>query len=138
MKRDFHITSNVVYNVYSHYLIDFSANQPQLSTGEIESVINDINYVLSLGDPVTINIYTNSEGSSFANDSNGNPISNRAIITIIHVSPYVNVINGFVNNINGYSSYLFDDNSTFRVYDTDQSFYYYIDGVVPNDIKLLT
>jgi len=138
MKKDFHVTTNVIYNVYSHYLIDFSNNQPQLSGGEIESVIADINYVLSLGNPIVINIYTNSDGTAFANDSKGNPISNRNITMITHVNPYENVINGFVNNINGYTSYIFDDSSTFRVYDTDQSFYYYINFVVPNDIKLLT
>lgn len=137
MKKDFNINTDVVFNKYSHHLMNY-VNQPQLYDNEIESVINDINYVLNIGLNVFINIYTNSEGTSFANDSKGNPINNREVITIIYVHPYVNIVNGFVNNINSYTSYLFDDNSTFRVYDTDQSYYYYIIGVVPNDIKLLT
>jgi hypothetical protein len=137
MKREFTLISDVVYNVYSHYIIDFSANQPQLSNGEIESVVSDINYLVSIGSSIVINVYTNSDGTVFANDNKGNPIVNRNIITIMHVNPYINIINGFINNINGYLSFLFDDGSTFRVYDNDQSFYYYINGVVPNDIKII-
>jgi len=137
MKKDFYIITDVIFNKYSHHLTGYSNNQPPLSSGEIESVITDINYVLSIGLHVFINIYTNSEGTTFANDSKGNLITNREVVTIVHVRPYENIINGIVNNVNGYTSYLFDDNSTFRVYDTDQSFYYYINGVVPNDIKLL-
>jgi hypothetical protein len=113
-------------------------NQPHLSDNEIENVIDDINFVLNIGLPVYINIYTNVEGTIFANDSKGNPINNREVVTIIYVHSYTNILNGFLNNINSYTSYLFVDNSTFRVYDTDQSYYYYINGVVPNDIKLLT
>jgi hypothetical protein len=138
MKKDFHIITDVIFNKYSHHLTGYSNNQPYLYDNEVESVITDINYVLSIGIHVFINIYTNSEGTTFANDSKGNPITNREVVTIIYVHPYVNVINGFINNINSYTSYLFEDNSTFRVYDTDQSYYYYINGVVPNDIKLLT
>lgn len=137
MKKDFHVHTDVVFNKYANHLMNY-VNQPHLYDNEIESVIDDINYVLNIGVHVFINIYTNSEGTVFANDSKGNPITNREVVTIIYVHPYVNVINGFINNINSYTSYLFDDNSTFRVYDTDQSFYYYINGVVPNDIKLLT
>jgi len=137
MKKDFNVNTDVVFNKYSHHLMNY-VNQPQLYDNEIESIINDINYVLNIGLHVFINIYTNSEGTVFANDSKGNPITNREVITIIYVHPYVNIINGFVNNINSYTSYLFEDNSTFRVYDTDQSYYYYMNGVVPNDIKLLT
>jgi len=136
MKKDFNVHSDVVYNKYAHHLMNY-VNQPHLSDNEIENVIDDINFVLNIGLPVYINIYTNVEGTIFANDSKGNPINNREVVTIVHVRPYENIINGIVNNVNGYTSYLFDDNSTFRVYDTDQSFYYYINGVVPNDIKLL-
>ena len=138
MKKDFHVITDVIFNKYANHLTGFSNNQPQLSDNEIESVINDINYVLNIGVHVFINIYTNSEGTVFANDSKGNPITNREVVTIVYVHPYTNIVNGFLNNINSYTSYLFDDNSTFRVYDNDQSFYYYINGVVPNDIKLLT
>jgi len=138
MSGGFNLISNIVYNFYTHYLIDFATNQPQLSTGEIESVISDINYVLNITNIIVISIYTNSEGTAFAIDSKGNAISNRNVIIISHVSPYVNTTNGITNNINGYISFLFDDNATFRVYDTDQRFFYYINGVVPNDIKILT
>lgn len=138
MKKDFHVITDVIFNKYANHLTGFSNNQPQLYDNEIESVINDINYVLNIGVHVFINIYTNSEGTVFANDSKGNPITNREVVTIVYVHPYTNIINGFINNINSYTSYLFEDNSTFRVYDTDQSYYYYINGVVPNDIKLLT
>ena len=138
MIKDFHITTDVIYNKYSHYLTNHAANQPYLSGDEIESVINDVNFLLNIGDPVFINIYTNSEGTIYANDSKGNPITNREVVTIVYVHPYSKVINGFVNNINSYTSYLFVDGSTFRVYDTDQGYYYYINGVVPTDIKLLT
>lgn len=137
MKKDFNVNTDVIYNKYAHHLIN-KINQPYMDDNELASVIDDVNYVLNIGVPVYINIYTNSEGSAFANDSKGNPITNREIITIIYVHSYVNIINGFVNNINSYTSYLFGDNSTFRVYDMDQTYYYYIEGVVPNDIKLLT
>jgi len=136
MKKDFNVHSDVIFNKYSHHLTNY-VNQQHLSDNEIENVIDDINFVLNIGLPVYINIYTNNDGTTFANDSKGNLITNREVVTIVHVRPYENIINGIVNNVNGYTSYLFDDNSTFRVYDTDQSFYYYINGVVPNDIKLL-
>jgi hypothetical protein len=109
-----------------------------MDDNELASVIDDVNYVLNIGVPVYINIYSSSEGSTFANDSKGNPITNREIVTIIYVHSYVSIINGFSNNVNSYTSYLFGDNSTFRVYDMDQTYYYNIEGVVPNDIKLLT
>ena len=136
--KDFNVNTDVIFNKYAHHLMGYATNQPQLYDNEVVNVINDINYVLSIGVHVFINIYTNSEGTVFANDSKGNPITNREVVTIIYVHPYVNIINGFINNINSYTSYLFEDNSTFRVYDTDQSYYYYINGVVPSDIKLLT
>uniref|UniRef100_A0A6C0DA80 Uncharacterized protein n=1 Tax=viral metagenome TaxID=1070528 RepID=A0A6C0DA80_9ZZZZ len=137
MKKDFNVNTDVIYNKFSHYLMNYT-NQPYLYDGEIESVITDINFALNIGLPVYINIYTNVEGNIFANDSKGNPITNREVVTIIYVHPYTNMVNGFLNNINSYTSYLFEDNSTFRVYDTDQTYYYYINGVFPNDIKLLT
>ena len=137
MKKDFDIHTDVVYNKYAHHLMNY-VNQPHRSDNEIESIIDDVNYVLNIGVPVYINIYTNIEGTVFANDSKGNPINNREIVTIVYVHSYVINVNGFETNINSYTSYLFGDNSTFRVYDTDQTYYYYIEGVVPNNIKLLT
>jgi nickel-dependent lactate racemase len=137
MKKDFNVHTDVIYNKYAHHLMNY-VNQPHLSDNEIENVIDDINFVLNIGLPVYINIYTNSEGTVFANDSKGNPITNREVVTIVYVHSYVINVNGFETNINSYTSYLFGDNSTFRVYDTDQTYYYYIEGVVPNNIKLLT
>ena len=137
MNKDFNVHTDVIYNKYAHHLTN-NVNQPYMDDNELASVIDDVNYVLNIGVPVYINIYTNSEGSAFANDSKGNPITNREIITIVYVHSYVNIVNGFETNINSYTSYLFGDNSTFRVYDMDQTYYYYIEGVVPNDIKLLT
>jgi len=137
MKKDFDIHTDVVYNKYAHHLMNY-VNQPHMSDNEIESIIDDVNYVLNIGVPVYINIYTNIEGTVFANDSKGNPINNREIVTIVYVHSYVINVNGFETNINSYTSYLFGDNSTFRVYDTDQTYYYYSEGVVPNNIKLLT
>ena len=43
MKKDFNINTDVVFNKYSHHLMNY-VNQPQLYDNEIESVINDINY----------------------------------------------------------------------------------------------
>jgi nickel-dependent lactate racemase len=137
MKKDFNVHTDVVFNKYAHHLMNY-VNQPHLSDNEIENVIDDINFVLNIALPVYINIYTNSEGTVFANDSKGNPITNREVVTIVYVHSYVINVNGFETNINSYTSYLFGDNSTFRVYDTDQTYYYYIEGVVPNNIKLLT
>lgn len=137
MKKDFNVHTDVIYNKYAHHLMNY-VNQPHMGDNEIESIIDDVNYVLNIGVPVYINIYTNIEGTVFANDSKGNPITNREIVTIVYVHSYVINVNGFETNINSYTSYLFDDNSTFRVYDTDQTYYYYIEGGVPNDIKLLT
>jgi hypothetical protein len=137
MNKDFNVHTDVIYNKYAHHLIN-RENQPHMDDNELASVIDDVNYVLNIGVPVYINIYTNSEGSAFANDNKGNPITNREVITIVYVHSYVNIVNGFETNINSYTSYLFGDNSTFRVYDMDQTYYYNIEGVVPNDIKLLT
>jgi len=137
MNKDFNVHTDVIYNKYAHHLMNY-VNQPHMSDNEIESIIDDVNYVLNIGVPVYINIYTNIEGTVFANDSKGNPINNREIVTIVYVHSYVINVNGFETNINSYTSYLFDDNSTFRVYDTDQTYYYYSEGVVPNNIKLLT
>jgi hypothetical protein len=137
MKKDFNVHTDVIYNKYAHHLTNY-VNQSHMGDNEIESVIDDVNYVLNIGVPVYINIYTNIEGTVFANDSKGNPITNREVVTIVYVHSYVINVNGFETNINSYTSYLFDDNSTFHVYDTDQTYYYYIEGVVPNDIKLLT
>ena len=44
MSKEFHIKNVVLYNEYSHYLLNWDQNESQLDNAQVVTVILDINY----------------------------------------------------------------------------------------------
>jgi len=134
--RDFLVNNVVLYNSYSHYVSTIQ-NDQQLKNGEIIKVIDDINYALSAIGQISISIYKNELGTVFALDTNGNPISNRRVLTIVYSFEYTETKDGVDTYHEGRTNFIFDDFGKFVFLDTDVSSWYYITGVQPPSIKLL-
>uniref|UniRef100_A0A6C0JMS2 Uncharacterized protein n=1 Tax=viral metagenome TaxID=1070528 RepID=A0A6C0JMS2_9ZZZZ len=135
--RDFHVNNVVLYNSYSHYVSSIQ-NDQQLKNGEIIKVIDDINYALSAIGYISISIYKNELGTIFALDTNGNPILNRRVLTIVYSFEYTETKDGVDTYHESGTNFIFDDFGKFVFLDTDLSSWYYITGVQPPAIKLLS
>jgi hypothetical protein len=136
--KDFHIKNTVLYNKYSHYVATLANNEAPLDNNQMVTVIQDINYALDAVGTVSISIYTNAIGSIFALDNNGNPISNRPVITIVYTYPFVDTTNGVETQYEGHVSFIFGDYGKFELTDTQLTYWYYITGVLPPVVRLLT
>lgn len=136
-KREFHVDNIVLYNTYAHYVATIN-NDQSLKNGEIVNVINDINYALSAIGDISISIYKTPDGTEFELDTNGNPISNRAVLTIVYTFEYTETKNGIDTYHVGHTNFIFSDYGKFVFLDSNQSRWYYITGVQPPAIKLLT
>lgn len=136
-KREFHIDNAILYNAYAHYVAELT-NVQQLRTGEIEQVINDINYALSAVGNISISLYKNELGTEFVLDTNGNPISNRGVLTIIYTFEHTETTNGIDTYYEGHTHFIFSDYGKFTLFDSNKTCWYYINGVQPPAIKLLT
>ena len=120
--REFSTNSDVSLNKYDN--------------GEYDNLITDMNTALHTLGYAEINIYSDASGTVFVNDSNGNPITNRLIVTTTYTYPYLDLSGDFVF---GYFTILFDDNSTFSNPDSNHLAYWYsIYGMDPIVIKQLS
>ena len=120
--RDFYTNSDVSLNKYDN--------------GEYDNLITDMNSALHSLGYAEINIYSDASGTVFVNDSNGNPIANRLIVSTTYTYPYLDLSDNFVF---GYFTILFDDNSTFSNPDSNHLAYWYsIYGMDPIVIKQLS
>lgn len=86
---------------------------------------------------IYLNIYLNSAGTVFANDSIGNPIQNRLVYfttyTLPHVDPSPN------ETMYGFLKIGFNDGSEIKCYNDEETKYWYsINGLSPFVIKQLT
>lgn len=117
---------------------DISGNNvPYLDDGEYQLIIDDINSALHNGKPFRINIYTDADGTIFAQDSNGNDINDRLVVTTIYTYPYTDVFTS--NLIDGTFKIIFDDGSYIENGDlNNQAYWYTIIGADPVEIKQFT
>jgi hypothetical protein len=118
---------------------DFYTNDVSLNkyeNGEYDNLITDMNTALHTLGYAEINIYSDASGTVFVNDSNGNPITNRLIVTTTYTYPYLDLSGDFVF---GYFTILFDDNATVSNPDSNHLAYWYsIYGMDPIVIKQLS
>jgi len=118
---------------------DFYTNDVSLNkydNGEYDNLITDMNSALHTLVYAKINIYSDASGTVFVNDSIGNPITNRLIVTTTYTYPYLDLSGDFVF---GYFTVVFDDKSTFSNPDSNNLTYWYsIYGMDPLVIKQFT
>jgi len=117
---------DLLRDLSSNVDVSGNINIPQLTDGEYPQVMLDINTAVRVG-YIIINIYIDPSGNTFAQDSSGNNINNRIVVTSEYVYPYFDI-----NNVlhDGYFTVTFDDGSTFGNEDqNDSAFWYMINGV---------
>ena len=83
-----------------------------------------------------INIYTNAEGTTFANDSSGNQINNRLVNYTMYRYSYIDARTSEVHP--GFFRIVFGDDSKIEIIDESRINWYSIPGSVPLTIKVLT
>ena len=107
---------------------DISGNNvPYLDNGEYQLIIDDVNYALHHGNPFRINIYTDANGTIFAQDSNGNDINNRLVVSTIYSYQYYDYQANAV--VDGNFKVIFDDGSYIQNVDlNDQAYWYTVVG----------
>lgn len=85
---------------------------------------------------VYINIYTNAEGTAYANDNVGNPIENRLVYYTRYTLPYTDALN---NAVVGKMRIYFIGNNYFEVgNDNETGYWYSIQGLTPYAVNQLT
>ena len=119
--RDFHIDAS-----YGNIVL------PPLENDEYDLFIHDINAAILKG-AFKISIFSDASGAVFVQDSNGNDINLRLVVSTSYTYPHVDE-NGV--SIVGYYTMTFDDGSTFGNGDLNHNAYwYFIEDI--NDINSL-
>jgi len=79
---------------------------------------------------VYVNIYTDAQGTVYANDLGGNPINNRLINYVIYTLPISNEALSIYTA--GYMTIHFRDGNDFKAYDDNAINYWYaVSGITP-------
>jgi hypothetical protein len=127
---------SLLRDLSSNIDVSWNDNIPSLINDEYFEVIKDINAAVRKG-ALMISLYIDPSGNTFAQDSNGNYINNRTVITSDYIYPYFDT-----NNVlhDGYFVLTFNDASTFGNSDqNDSAFWYSISGLYdPPIIKQYT
>ena len=95
---------------------------PALLNGEYDEVIPHSNAVLHSVGYIKMSLYTDASGTIFAQDSNGNDINNKLVITTIYTYPYIDISG---SSWDGYFTTYFSDGSYFSNNDTNNGAYWY-------------
>jgi len=106
------------------------------TNGEYDAVIADMQHSKDTTGHFYINIYTNPEGTVFANDSNGNPINNRLVNYTLYRYSRINPTTNEVYP--GFMRFVFGDGSKLENIDESTTNWYSVPGTVPLTVKLLT
>ena len=128
----------VSYNIF--LLRDLSGNNPEnippLEDGEYPQFMLDVNMAIRMG-PILLSLYTDSSGTGFILDSNGNPINNRFLKQTTYSYPYIDKDGVYIQ---GLLTCTFGDGSTLSVDGLHHSiFWYFIKGITdPNNLQPFT
>jgi hypothetical protein len=107
-----------------------------ITDGEYISFQSDVNYAINVLGHVNVNIFMDASGTTFALDSNGNPIQNALIEKMIYTYPYIDASN---NTIDGYFEIIFAGGGTWSNVDAHWYEYWYsIEGILPVTIVQFT
>jgi hypothetical protein len=101
----------------------------QLNTNNYSKLNNDITDIMRTGlySGVTMNIYTDSAGTIFANDGTA-PIEHKKISKINTTGAYTITSTG--ETVNASIEVVFDDGSSFKVFDMADEYWYTLEGIV--------
>jgi len=101
----------------------------QLNTNNYSKLNNDITDIMRAGSysGVTINIYTDSNGTIFATDGTS-PIERKKISKVNTTGAYTITATG--EQINASIEIVFDDGASFKVFDNIDEYWYTLEGVV--------
>jgi hypothetical protein len=98
--------------------------------GEFANFFADFHTAKSETNHVYVNIYTDAQGTVYANDMGGNPINNRLINYIIYALPVSNEALSIYRA--GYMTIHFKDGSDFKAFDDNAINYWYaVSGITP-------
>lgn len=98
------------------------ASVPLLTDGEYTLVLNDSNTVLHTIGEIRMSLFVDASGTTFALDSNSNPIDKKLVTTTVYTYPYTDISG---NTIPGYLTTTFSDGSTFGNNNLNDSAYWY-------------
>lgn len=101
----------------------------QLNTINYSKLNTDITDIMRTGlySGVTMSIYTDSSCTTFATDGSA-PVENKKISKINTTGSYTITITG--ETINASTEVVFDDTSSFKVFDTIDEYWYKLEGIV--------
>jgi hypothetical protein len=141
-EREVFVKANPHYIVTHHMCLlrDISDNNPiilpPLENGEYIQFMLDVNAALRIG-AIVISVYTDISGTSFALDTNGNPVNNRFLKTTSYTYPYMDENGTFMDGI---LTCTFGNGSTFSNIDEYNTVYWYnIKGISdPNNLRQYT
>jgi hypothetical protein len=98
--------------------------------GEFANFFADFHTAKAETGKVYLNIYTNAEGTVYANDMAGNPFNNRLINYVIYTLPVSNEAQSIYKA--GYMTIHFHDSTDFTAFDDNAINYWYaISGITP-------
>jgi hypothetical protein len=103
----------------------FTTNEtslPILLNGQYVTVISDSTTVLHSVGYIKMSLFTDASGINFAQDSSGNPIDNKLVISTVYTYPYTDICG---NAIDGYLTTIFSDGTYFGNNDTNDAAYWY-------------
>ena len=116
-------------NVLPKYIMIVKIREFDLK-GEFANFFADFATAKSETTHVYVNIYTNAEGTVYANDTDGNPITNKLINYIIYTLPISNEAQSIYKA--GYMMIHFADGSDFKAFDDNAINYWYaVSGITP-------
>ena len=101
----------------------------QLNTSNYKKLNSDITDIMRTGlySGVTINIYTDAAATIFATDGNA-PIENKKISKVNTTGAYTITTTG--ENVNASIEIVFNDGSSFKVFDNIDEYWYTLEGIV--------
>ena len=104
--------------------------------GQFDEFDIDIQNVKATIGHVYISVFTNAEGTVYANDNLGLPIENRLVTYTRYTLPYTDLLN---NLIVGKMRIFFKNGTYFEIgNDNETGFWYSIQGLVPYAVNQLT
>jgi len=120
---------SVFRNVLPKYIMIVKIREFDLK-GEFANFFADFHTAKVETNHVYLNIYTNAEGTTFAVDGEGLPITDRLINYVIYTLPVSNEAQSIYTA--GYMTIHFHDSTDFKVFDDNAINYWYaVSGITP-------
>jgi hypothetical protein len=99
-----------------------------ITNGKYADFTADLKTLIERAVHVKVSVASDNSGANLANDSNGNPISKRLIVTMNYTYPHTTPTG---ENVLGNYLIKFDDGATFSVADGVTNYWYILEGIEP-------